>query len=187
MTETTKKPNKLDAVIAAQSTARMLDGRSDVPVNPDYLRWNIEQADTDELILNSMYAMLKLLKDGYESLLNDLGIFNSVETLMIYLELINGRIPEAVAKELETVSIKLIPVVEALNLAGKKRDAQEILTCLEGLMTKASYDFAHRLYQVLQITIEMDVVKDELAKTDLEKTYQLFAELVADVLAEEIK
>lgn len=186
MTEANKKPTKLDAIIAAQSIARILDGRSDVPVNPDYLRWQVEFADTDELVLNSMYAMLQLLKDGYEGLLNDLGIFKSVETLMLYLELINGRIPEEVSKELEVVSIKLVPVVEALAKAGKTRESTEILTCLEGLMTKASYDFAHRLYQVLQITLEMDVVKDEVAKANLEETYKLFAQLVADVLAEEI-
>lgn len=127
-----------------------------------------------------MHEMLKLLKDGYEELLSNLNILSSVDTLIAYLDIINSRISEEISKELEPISIKLVPVITTLSEAGKIRESNEILTCLEGLMTKASYDFARRFYLILKTVVEMNVIKAEPVKTDLEETYQLFFQLVME-------
>ena len=166
-------PTDEEVVEAAGNVVRMLGETSDSPINPEYIRDNFETALEDENIRLTILTLLKLLVDRHEELLINKEILGDALIFITYLEYIATQIPEEVKQEVEEIAIKLIPVIEALNLAGSRRVSENILLAIQGLSTNPSYRFAYMLYSQLQMAIELKVVTEESAKANLEEVFEL--------------
>jgi hypothetical protein len=175
-------PSSAEVVEAAGNVIRMLSETDNSPVNVEYIRKNFELALEDESIRLTIIAMLELLINNQADLLVNREIYTDAFIFITYLEAIDGQVPAEILKEVEIISIKLVPVIEALNNSGNRRISEQILLAIKDLSTEPSYDPAHRMYINLQMAIEMEVVVEEQAKKNLREVYDLFASMVREAL-----
>lgn len=174
------KPTPEEAAVAATNIVRLLAETSSSAINVDYIRDHFELIFEDESVRLTILASLQLLLEHQTSLLTNKEVFEDALILFSFLDSLENEISTELKAELEDLSLKLIPVIDALNQVNKKREALQLLGYLGDLTRTFSIDAANNLYKLLEKIVDSGLVISEPARTNLTEISTLLSETFED-------